>query len=342
MRRRNVVKAVVAGAVLALVIPGIAAAATSSTVRTPGSTAWNNPGAGAEKVTDADCTAGELASGGGVKVTGSGGMAANDIHLMGNPPSANGTSPATSTDTNVTHWLGIGGTGGNGTANYTVQPFVVCFSNSAITATQVVVASTSGPAGSPPAGATASTTATCTSGRLIGGGVRSERADNKSVKETASFPSDNTGKAAGGGTSNPTSWTVWTRNGGMGAPNPNTTTAYAICGTSAGALPAVTVQHTHAGSALTSGTQTITTGTACGANTTLVSGGASISGGDPTGLGGFTTSSSQGDHLIGDYPSDSMGGVPTNGTTEQNWTAIGETGGSGSTAYTDAWALCMA
>jgi hypothetical protein len=310
-------------------------------VRTPGLTNWNNPGAGQEKITDADCSAGELASGGGVNVTGSG-TAANDIHLMGNPPSANGTSPATSTATNVAHWLGIGGTGGNGTANYTVQPFVVCFSNSAITATQVVVASTSGPAGTPPAGATATATATCTTGRLIGGGVRSERADNKSVKEIASFPSDSSGNAASGGSTNPTSWTVWTRNGGMGAPNPNTTTVYAICGTSSGALPTVTVRHTHPGSAFTSGTQKTITGTSCGAGTTLVSGGAAISGGDPT-ASSFTVSGSQGDHLIGDYPSTSTGGLPSNGTTQQNWTAIGETGGSGSTgAYTDAWALCIA
>jgi hypothetical protein len=337
MRRRNIVKAVVAGAALALVIPGVAAASTSSVVRTPGSTAWNMPGAGQQKITDADCDTGELASGGGANATGN-----NDIHLLGNPPSANGTSPATNTDTNVTHWLGIAGTGGMGTGNYTVQPFVVCFSNSAITATHIVVASTSGPAGSPPAGATATATATCDTGRLIGGGVRSERADNKSVHEIASFPSDNTGAAAGGGSTNPTSWTVWAQNGGMGAPNPNTTTAYAVCGTSSGALPTVTVQHTHASSAFTSGTQTTTTGTACGTNTTLVSGGASVSGSDPT-TGSFTVPGSQGDHLVGDYPSTAAGGLPGNGTTQQNWTAIGQTGGMGSSgAYADAWALCIA
>ncbi|HZS21130.1 MAG TPA: hypothetical protein VFA63_09085 [Pseudonocardiaceae bacterium] len=335
MRRQNIVKAAVVGAALALVIPGIAAASTSSVVRTPGSTPWNMPGAGQEKITDADCNTGELASGGGVNVTGN-----NDIHLLGNPPSANGTSPATSTDTNVTHWLGIAGTGGMGTGNYSVQPFVVCFSNSAITATHVVVASASGPAGT--SGATASTTATCDTGRLIGGGVRSQRADNKSVHEIASFPSDSSGAAASGGSTNPTSWTVWTENGGMGAPNPNTTTVYAICGTNSGTLPTVTVQHTHASSAFTSGTQQTTTGTGCGTGTTLVSGGAAISGSDPT-SGSFTAPGSQGDHLIGDYPSTATGGLPTTGTTQQNWTAIGQTGGMGSSgAYTDAWALCMA
>src|SRR5262249_42378116 len=153
-------------------------------------------------IINADCSNGELASGGGVNVT----TSTTDIHLLGNPPSANGTSPATNTDTNVTHWLGIAGTGGQGTGNYTVQPFVVCISNSAITATSVVRASPSGPAGSPPAGATATTTATCSSGRLIGGGVRSERADNKSVHEIASFPSDSSGNAASGGSTNPDSW----------------------------------------------------------------------------------------------------------------------------------------
>lgn len=337
MRKRNLVKAAVVGAAIALVIPGIAAAATSSVVRTPGSVPWNMPGPGQEKITDQNCDTGELASGGGANVTGN-----NDIHLLGNPPSANGTSPATSTDTNVTHWLGIAGTGGMGTGNYSVQPFVVCFSNSAITATHVVVASTSGPAGAPPAGATAHTTATCDTGRLIGGGVRSERADNESVHELASFPSSNTGVAASAGSTNPTSWTVWTENGGMGATNPNTTTAYAICGTSSGTLPTVTVQHTHNTTALTSGSQTTTTATACGTGTTLVSGGSAISGGDPT-TSSFTKPGSQGDHLIGDYPSDSSGGLPTTGNTYQNWTAIGQTGGMGSSgAYTDTWALCMA
>jgi hypothetical protein len=73
----------------------------------------------------------------------------------------------------------------------------------------------------------------------------------------------------------------------------------------------------------------------------LISGGASISGGDPT-TGTFTKPGSQGDHLDGDYASDSSGNTASNGSSTAYWTAIGHAGGTSSTGNeTDVWGLCM-
>ena len=65
MRKKNIVRATVIGAVLALAIPGIAWASTTATAYTPGSTNFPSQVAGALMKTDAQCGSGN-ASGGGV------------------------------------------------------------------------------------------------------------------------------------------------------------------------------------------------------------------------------------------------------------------------------------
>lgn len=341
MRKRNVVaKAVVVGAALALVVPGIAHASTTATVTTPGTTSFMNPGNGALLKTDAQCSSG-LISGGGAKVTGTGTSQQIDgVHVMETEPSTNGTSAAGNGATDPTYWLGYGATGGQGGGNYTVQPFGICFTNTTINHTQVVVTSVAGPTGS---GGMTTATATCPANtRLLGGGAQSTLASNLSVKPIASMPSNSSGSATADGGTNPTSWTAVALNGGMSGTG-NTTTAYAVCSGSNINVSGVTVtvKHTHVvGPTSASSTATATTST-CGTSGNMVSGGASISGSDPT-TGSFTAPGSQGDHLDGDYPSGATGTATTNGSATTNWTAIGHTGGASSpNTDTDVWGLCM-
>ncbi len=136
------------GAALALVIPGTAYATPVVTVTTSTPTTFTAPGNGALLQTSAQCSSGLIAGGGVNLVTTSGTtQQADDIHAMETAPSPNGSAEATGTDTNVVYWLGYGGTGGQGGGTYTVQPFGVCFTNSSITSTQIVVASNGGPNG---------------------------------------------------------------------------------------------------------------------------------------------------------------------------------------------------
>lgn len=335
MRKRNVVKAAVVGAALTLAVPGIAYASTTATVTTPGTTSFNAPGAGVLLKTDAQCSSG-LISGGGVQVS----QPDNSIDVMETEPSTNGTSAASNGATDPTYWLGYGGSGGQGTGNYTVQPFGVCFTNTTVNHTQVVVSSVSGPTTT---GGMTSTTATCpVNTRLLGGGAQSTLASNKSVKDIASYPSNSTGGAAADGTTNPTSWTAVALNGGMSGTG-NATTAYAVCSGSGINVSGitVTVKHTHVTGPSTASTAATATSGTCGTSGNMISGGASISGSDPT-TGSFTAPGSQGDHLTGDYPSGSTGTPTSNGAATTNWTAIGHTGGMSSpSTFTDVWGLCM-
>ena len=336
MRRKNLMTAAVgAGAALALALPGVAFASTAATVATPGTTSFNAPGPGALLTTAAHCSSG-LVAGGGVQVTG----ADDGIDVMETEPSTNGTSAAGNGATDPTYWLGDGGTGGKGTGSYTVAPFAVCVTNATITHTQVVVSSVSGPTA---AGGMTSATATCpVNTLLLGGGAQSTLAANKSVKAIAGYPSNSSGNAAADGSTNPTSWTAVALNGGMSGTG-NTTGAYAVCsgsGINVSGLT-VTVKHTNvAGPTTASTAATATTGT-CGTAGNMISGGASISGSNPT-TGSFTAPGSQGDHLVGDYPSGSTGTPTTNGSSTTNWSAVGHTGGvSSPNTYTDAWGLCL-
>lgn len=343
MRRRNVVKAAVLGAALALVVPGFAAATTSATVATPGTTSWTSPGADQllKPTSAAHCSSG-LISGGGVNVTGSGTAQQIDaIHVMETTPSNDGSHEEDGTHTDDPYWLGYGGTGNIGSGNYTVQPFGVCFTNSVINHTQMVVNSTSGPNS---ANATASVTATCPSGtRLLGGGAQSITASNGSVKVIGSFPSNSSGSAAADGSTNPTSWTAVALNGNQ-AVSGDDTTAYAVCSGSGIDVSGVTVtvKHTNVSGPTSADSSQQATSSDCGTDGNLISGGASISGGDPT-ASSFATPGSSGDHVNGDYPSSDSSGTPTSdGNSPSTWTAIGHTGGqSSSNTDTDVWGLCM-
>jgi hypothetical protein len=281
-------------------------------------------------------------SGGGLNVTTTSGTTQQQdaIHLMETTPSPNGSTEENGTNTDDTYWLGDGGTGGMGGGNYTVQPFGVCFTDTTINGTQFVVNSISGPTSTD---SMTPVTATCPSGTLLlGGGAQSTEASNESATMIGDYPSDSSGDAVADGSTNPTSWTAVTLNGSQSGTG-NTTTAYAVCSGSGINVSGITVTVKHAktsGPTSANGTATATTAT-CGTAGNLVSGGASISGSDPT-TGSFTVPGSYGDHLVGDYPSDSSGNLASNGASTVSWTAIGHGGGmSGSTTETDVWGLCM-
>jgi hypothetical protein len=331
MRKKNIVKATMVGAALALVIPGIAYAATTATAYTPGSTNFANQVAGALLKTDVQCGSGNV-SGGGVITSD-----VNNTHAMETEPSPDGTNPATGTTTNPTYWLGYAGVGGQG-GTFDVQPFAVCFTNTAITGTQVAVNTVAGPSGTD---VMKTATATCPANTtLLGGGAKSKLASNKSDKIIGDYPSNSSGNAVADGATNPTSWSAVALNGGMGSTG-NQTTAFAICSSNTNTGRTVTVKHTHAtGPNGPSNSATATTGT-CGTSGNMISGGGSISGSDPT-TGSFTAPGSQGDHMTGLYPSGSTGTANTNNTATTNWTARGHTGGMTSpTTFTDVWGLCM-
>ncbi|MFJ9418909.1 hypothetical protein ACIRPT_32840 [Streptomyces sp. NPDC101227] len=342
-------KALVIGALLAVAAPGIAYANTVSvTVKTPGAT-LGPVGTFAEISTHADCGGG-LISGGGINQAIGTGTASNGNHVNGTAPSPDGSTEYTGSTgvvgTDVTHWLGIGGSGGAVDADFSTTPYAVCFSSNLINHTQVVMNKIAGPTTS---GTVGLVVATCPANtRLLGGGARNTPASVGSLKPIASFPTFNNAahdfgqKAAADGETNPDSWAAVGWNGGGGNSN-NTTYAYAICSGNNINVSGTTVKVRHSevsGPTAATAGQTATVGCGVG-DGSLVSGGAAISGGGVTATD-FTGPGSGGDHLNGSFPSDAGGNPVGDGaTTAAYWTAFTHTGGASSpNTYSDVWALC--
>ncbi|MFH7594750.1 hypothetical protein WDV06_06520 [Streptomyces racemochromogenes] len=346
IRRFATGRAVLLGAVLALALPDAAYAnSVSVTVKTPGATS-GPASANSEISTHADCSSG-LISGGGINQAIGTGSSVNGNHVNGTSPSSDGTTEYTGSTgvvgTDVTHWLGLGGSGGQVNASFATTPYAICITSNLITHTQVVM----NKANTPTAAATTGlVTATCPANtRLLGGGARTTPGNTGSLKTIATFPTFNNSahafgaKAAADGETNPDSWSAvgWD----SGANGADYTYAYAICSGSGIGGTTVKVRHTEVSGPTTASTgQTATAG--CGqGDGNLVSGGAAISGGSVT-TTNFTGPASGGDHLNGSFPSTSGGAAVGNGTTTAAyWTASAHTGGQSSPGtYTDAWALC--
>ncbi|MET9958083.1 hypothetical protein ABZ128_03185 [Streptomyces sp. NPDC006326] len=348
-RFRDRALVLVAGAALAVTVPAAAYAnSVGVTVRTPGATA-GPASTFAEITTDAACQSGLISSGGISQAIGTG-TSSNGNKIDGTVPSPDGSTEYLGSTgvvgTDVTHWLGIGGSGGAVNASFSSAPYAMCFSSSLINHTQVVMNKLAGPTSS---GTVGLVTATCPANtRLIGGGARITPASVGSLKPIASFPTfNNSGhgfgqKAAANGETNPDSWSAVGWNGGGGNSN-NATYAYAICSGNNINVSGVTVTVRHTSvsgpTAATIG-QTATVGCG-GGDGKLVSGGAAVSGGSLT-TTNFTGPGSVGDHLNGSFPSSSGGSPVSDGTTTAAyWTADVHTGaGSSPNTYTDAWALC--
>ncbi|MEU9255009.1 hypothetical protein AB0D66_24545 [Streptomyces sp. NPDC048270] len=349
LRRSVGGQALVLGALLILALPGSAYANTVAvTVKTPGAT--TGPGSPFSEIsTSAACGSG-LISGGGINQAIGTGTSSNGNKVNGSSPSPDGSTEYTGSTgvvgTDVTYWLGIGGSGGAVNASFASTPYAMCFTSSLINHTQVVMNKVAGPTSS---GTVGLVTATCPADtRLLGGGARITPASVGSLKPIASFPTfDDSAhgfgrKAAADGETNPDSWTAVGWNGGGGNSN-NTTYAYAICSGSTIDVSGATVKVRFgevSGPTLATSGQTATVG--CGGEDgRLVSGGAAISGGSVT-TADFTGPGSVGDHLNGSYPSNSGGTPVGDGTTTASyWTAFTHTGaGSSPDTYTDVWALC--
>ncbi|MCK9896225.1 hypothetical protein [Frankia sp. AgB32] len=341
--------ALVLGTALAVAAPGIAQAnSVALTVKTPGAT--SGPSATfAEISTHADCASG-LVAGGGIDQAIGTGMNSNGNHVMGTAPSSNGSSEYTGTagvvDTDVTHWLGIGGTGGATDASFSTTPYATCLTSTLINHTQVVMNKIAGPTSASTVGLV---TAVCPANTvLLGGGARSTPASIGSLKPIASFPTFNNSahdfglKAAADGETNPNAWSAVGWNGGGGGTG-NNTYAYAICSGSGINVSGVTVKVRYtevAGPTSATTGQTATVGCG-GSDGKLISGGAAVSGGSVT-TTDFTGPGSGGTHLNGSFPSGSTGTPVSDGTTTAAyWTAYSHSGGASSpNTYTDAWALC--
>ena len=287
-----------------------------------------------EQFAVAHCTnmgSNEDLSGGGARVASTTTQYFNSLKLNGTAPSTDGSTVSSNNDTNPSYWAGIGGLADRDLANTTTYGFGVCLT-SGPSHTKVVVNSVNGPIGTD----TFSTvTASCPQGDvLLGGGARTTPALVGSLKIVGSFPSDSSGNPSADGVQNPTSWTAAGENGGDGNSN-NTTYAFAICSTET-TNPTVTVMKTEASGPTTASTTVAATTSGCSSlsgSQVLLSGGAFINnnGGEPA---------SQGDHLLGDFPSDTSGNPVTSGSADA-WTAQGRTGGQASSGtVTDVWALC--
>jgi hypothetical protein len=327
MRKRSGLKV---GMVCALVVSGVAAMpapswATTTLSTTVASTSSTGPNSANTEVTSVANCSSKLVSGGGARVVVTSGTMPNGLKLDGTVPSTNGTGQSANGDTSPTYWIGAGGAGGAAPSNAQTWGYGMCIS-SGPSATLVEAPSTSGPN----TGDTiAVATATCPAGdRLLSGGARTSPGTAGSLKIIGSFPSNSSGTPVTSGT-NPASWTaVGLNGGGVGT---NTTYAFAVCSTDA-TNPTINVEnHEVAGPTLASSGAAATV--SCPANTVLVGGGAFIS-------NSFGKPASQGDHLTGDFPSDSSGNPVTSGSAG-SWTAESHTGGmSSSGTTTDVWALC--
>ena len=317
---------VAVAAVTALPEPSWASTSLSTTVVSASASGPNVANTEVDVFTH--CSSG-IAGGGGARVDVTSGSIPDGLKLDGTTPSTNGTGQSGNGDTSPAYWLGAGGAGGQAPTNAETWAYGMCIAQGTgkgPTATVVEVSSVSGPN----TGDTIATAvATCPGGdRLLGGGARTTPGSVGSLKIIGSYPSTSSGTPVTSGT-NPSSWAAIGLNGGGGGTN--TTYAFAVCSTNA-SNPTVTVENAEV-SGPTAASSAASATVSCPANTALLGGGAFIS-------NSFGLPASQGDHLTGDYPSNSSGTPITSGSAG-SWTAGSHTGGQASSGtVTDVWALC--
>ena len=326
-RRRALAAAAIAAALSTLLVAAAARAAAPPGTSISSSNVIGPSTTFSEVSTTSDC-GGRLVSGGGTRLAQSTPTVThNGIRLYASTPGSGGDAAAASGERNPTRWLSSGGSGGGVPNDAQTLGYALCL-DAGVAGTQVVVASTTGPAGT---FQTVDATATCPPGtRLLSGGARTTPGTVGSLKPNGSFPSDAAGAPLTEG-ANPSSWTAAGLNGG-GGDQGNATHAFALCATGT-ALPNVGIAHARVpGPAAASTAAQVSA--SCPAGSTLLGGGGFIS--DAFGLPG-----SQGDHLTGSYPSDAAG-TPVASGAAASWTAASHTGGvdSGSLTQTDVWALC--
>jgi hypothetical protein len=285
----------------------------------------------------ATCPSGSTLVGGGISL-GPGQAGA----VFTNGLKINGSGPGDATDvadgagngaTNPTTWTALGGFGGQSDADDTVTSTAVCATGGP-SSTAVVVATVSGTTANPALGF-GPVTATCPTGMsLLGGGAMAVPVADGSLKPIATYPSDGGGNPVANGTTDPRSWSAFSRNSSAGGPTDGftpSTTVFALC-----AQGTISTQVVEASTALTTATSSVAQSAtaACPAGTALLSGGVAID--DGTSAAG---PSQFGVHLIGDDATDASGNLVTSGGAG-DWTATAHTGGIAATVGVHAFAVC--
>ena len=287
-------------------------------------------GNGEGDAVSARCPAGTRLTGGGTLLARSTGAApSGNLKVNGTLPSDGSGAPATGGPADPDEWTSVAAFGGGSEPGHEARAFALCAAAPAARHTSVVVAtSADGAAAIAPAGVTA----TCPDGtRLVGGGALGTPPSAPSFRPVASFPSDDAGRAALPGATDPGSWTA------IGAAPAGTagvtTSAFALCSdapelhTSVARVDAQGPQTANAAVAVT---------VTCPPDTRLLSGGVRV---DASGV-----APAQGVHLSGSYPSAADGSpVPAGTQAPASWTTVVQAG-NGSAAGTNqrAFALCAA
>jgi hypothetical protein len=142
------------------------------------------------------------------------------------PSSASGVASANG-DQNPTSWSAYGSAGQPNPATQAVTAFALCSTDAAVQ-TQVVRVDVTGPQ----TGSTfTATSASCSSGLLLGGGVTTDLAGaepQQGVHLRGSYPSDAGGAALGNGALSPGTWTGIVQAGGQATPGTDVH-VFALC-----------------------------------------------------------------------------------------------------------------
>jgi hypothetical protein len=188
-------------------------------------------------------------------------------------------------------------------------------------------------------------TASCASGRLVGGGSYLRNATNPATIPTnglvldGTLPSNGSGAAVANGTANAASWTTVAGYSGQSETG-NQAAAFAMCATSGPAnTTTVTATTTAANPTQESSAPAITTAT-CAAGNRLVGGGAVES--TPGQVNDGSTIANSGNlKPMASYPSNSSGTPSIDGASNPtSWSAYGSAGSPASTDTITAFAVC--
>jgi hypothetical protein len=275
----------------------------------------------------------------------------NGLVLDGTMPSDALGGQLANSASNPVNWTTVAGFAGQSETGDESETFAMCETSGGPSGTTLAVATTTGANATQEVNAPTLTTATCSSGRLLGGGAvettpgqvndGATSGNTGNLKPLASYPSNSSGTMATNGSTNPTSWTAY---GSAGMPaSTDVISAFAICDT-ATTSPTVTVERSDTSGPNAQAGSTVTTATigGCPASTQLVSGGFEV---DETVSSTSGLQPQQGYHLRGSYPSGSTGTEVANAATNPSyWTSVLQAGGqtlaTGRHMNTHTFALC--
>jgi hypothetical protein len=294
------------------------------------------------------CPSGSLVVGGGSYLRNASNPATiptNGVVLFGDMPSDSAGAPLADGATNPTYWATVGGFSGARENGDQQKTFAMCETSGGPASTVVVVRSTTGANATQEVNPPIVTTATCTSGRLLGGGAyestpgqlndgTTSPVNSGNLKPVGSYPSSSSGVMAANGATNPDSWSGYGSAGIKAATD--TITVFAICSTDPAVQPTVTVVRDDKAS-----TSSVTSDTVSCSSGQLIGGGFAA---DETVGGVPGIQPQQGHHMRGSYPSDSSGAEVADGATNPSyWTDVLQQGGAGANSlFLHTFGMCEA